>query len=73
MRAIAGRIEIQAGLTLLTALHDMATLTIHCDAGILLSEGRVTRLLPLAILRQGAHDFAKFEAEIIQGLRQARY
>jgi len=51
----------------------MATLTIHCDAGILLSEGRVTRLLPLAILRQGAHDFAKFEAEIIQGLRQARY
>jgi ABC-type multidrug transport system ATPase subunit len=57
------------GLTLITALHEMATLIQHCQAGLLLSEGRVSRRLDAADLAAGRGDYAAFEAAMIAGLR----
>ena len=57
------------GLTLLTALHEMTTLVQHAKAGILLSEGRVSRRLDRSDMARGRDDYAAFEAEMIRGLR----
>jgi ABC-type multidrug transport system ATPase subunit len=59
----------EAGLTLITALHEMNTLVHHCRSGLLLSDGRVSRKLDADALSMGAHDYAAFEAEMIAGLR----
>jgi ABC-type multidrug transport system ATPase subunit len=59
----------EAGLTLITALHEMNTLVHHCCAGLLLSDGRVSRRLDADALAAGARDYAAFEAEMIAGLR----
>ncbi|HEX8525736.1 ATP-binding cassette domain-containing protein [Allosphingosinicella sp.] len=56
-------------LSLVTALHEMATLTSHCDRGLLLSGGKAGLELGPAELRAGARDFAAFEAGIIGLLR----
>lgn len=56
-------------LTLVTALHEMATLTGHCDRGLLLSQGKVGLELGTAELRAGARDYPAFEARIIGLLR----
>lgn len=59
------------GLTLVTALHDMASLVQHCSAGLLLAEGRIRRHLGPDDLAAGRRDYARFEAEMIAGLRDA--
>jgi ABC-type multidrug transport system ATPase subunit len=58
-------------LTLVTALHEPSTLTVYCDGGLLMSEGRLIRELPREELRAGARDIAGFEASIIAKLRSA--
>ena len=58
-------------LTLVTALHEMSTLTHYCGAGVLLSNGRVSRLLGAQDLAAGARDYAAFESEVIRGMRSA--
>lgn len=58
-------------LTLVTALHEMATLTGHCDRGLLLSQGKVGLELSSSELRAGARDYPAFEARLIGLLRSA--
>jgi ABC-type multidrug transport system ATPase subunit len=57
------------GLTLVTALHDLSTLTVYCDGGLLMSEGKLIRSLPREELRRGARDVAAFESHIMRRLR----
>lgn len=64
------RLVAEDGLTLVTALHEMATLVHHCGSGLLLSEGRLMRRLGPAELETGAGDYAAFEARMIEGLRR---
>lgn len=66
-RALKALVQDQ-GFTLLTALHDMATLAVFCDHGFLMSRGRIVRELDAPDLRIGSTDFAVFEANIIQSL-----
>jgi len=57
------------GLTLFTALHDTATLVHHCDAAMLLWEGRIARRIGPDELAAARQDHARFEAEIVNSLR----
>ena len=59
-------------VALATALHDMSTLTHYCDSGVLLADGRVSRLLGAEDLARGARDHAAFEADIVRNLRSSR-
>ncbi|OYX52259.1 MAG: ABC transporter [Sphingomonas sp. 32-66-10] len=65
--ALAARVA--AGLTLVTALHDLATLSSACQAGALLAEGRVALELDAAALASARSDPAAFEAQTITHLR----
>jgi ABC-type multidrug transport system ATPase subunit len=67
-RALTQLVE-EGGLTLITALHDMATLLHRCHSGLLLSDGRIRRILDADDLRSGARDYASFETEMIGALR----
>lgn len=61
---------VDDGLTLLTALHDMITLT-ACDEGLLIGNGKVvSRLAPQDILDGRSSPF-EFEASMIALLRNA--
>ena len=66
--ALRGLVE-REGLTLVAALHEMTTLVHYCHAGLLLSEGRVSRELGQPDMIAGMSDYAAFEAEMIRGLR----
>ena len=68
-RAALRRLVTEHGLTLVTALHETGTLLQHCDAGLLLSGGRVSRRLSQEELQAGAQDYAAFEAGLIAALR----
>ncbi|HYJ51816.1 MAG TPA: ABC transporter ATP-binding protein [Allosphingosinicella sp.] len=59
-------------IVLATALHDMSTLTHYCDSGVLLADGKVSRLLAGEDLARGAKDHAAFEADIVRNLRSGR-
>lgn len=63
---------VREGLTLVTALHEMATLIGYCDCGLLLSEGRASLALGPEDMKEGARDYAAFEARIIAALRSRR-
>lgn len=65
--ALAARVA--DGLTLVTALHDLATLSSACHAGALLTEGRVALELDTAALASARTDPAAFEAQTIAHLR----
>lgn len=60
---------VDEGLTLCTALHETAALVGFCDSGLLLSDGRVGRLLGTADLERGRQDYRAFDAEMIGVLR----
>ena len=60
------------GLTLLTALHDVATLTACCSRGLLMAEGGIALTMEEAELRAGLADPIGFEAAMIARLRGAR-
>jgi ABC-type multidrug transport system ATPase subunit len=62
----------EEGVTLITALHDVATLTACCDRGVLMSAGRISLALEQAALREGLADPVAFEARIVAQLRAAR-
>ena len=68
-RAALRSLVTEQKLTLVTALHETGTLLQHCSAGILLSDGRVSRRLSQADLEEGAQDYAAFEAGLIAALR----
>jgi ABC-2 type transport system ATP-binding protein len=57
------------GLTLITALHETATLIGYCDAGLLLADGRLGLRLGPAEIAAGRRDYPAFEAAIIASLR----
>jgi ABC-type multidrug transport system ATPase subunit len=67
-QALRGLVDA-AGLTLVTALHDLSTLTVYCDGGLLMSEGKLVRSLSRIELRRGARDVAAFESDLIGQLR----
>jgi ABC-type multidrug transport system ATPase subunit len=60
------------GLTLVTALHDIATLTAYCNRGLLMSNGGIAMEIEEAGLRAGLADPAAFEAAMVGRLRAAR-
>ena len=60
---------VNGGLTLITALHDLATLCGFCDSGIVLTKGRLSLQLDEANLRAGRNDAARFERELVAALR----
>lgn len=63
------RALVDEGLTLCTALHETAALVGYCDEGLLMSEGRVGRMLSEADLERGRRDYSGFEKEMIAVLR----
>ena len=60
---------VASGLTLITALHDLASWTMLCNHGILLNDGAVAAELSAAELIEGRRDIAGFEHNIIGQLR----
>lgn len=56
-------------MTLITALHDVSTLTAYCSRGILMSAGRIALALEEAELRAGLADPVGFEARVVDRLR----
>jgi len=59
------------GLTLITALHDISTLTAYCNRGILLSAGRIALTLEESELRAGLADPISFETRMVDRLRDS--
>lgn len=68
-RAALDGLVAAGGLTLVTALHDMASLVRHCGTGLLLADGRISHRLDAAAIEAGRRDFPAFEARMIAGLR----
>ncbi|WP_174296310.1 ATP-binding cassette domain-containing protein [Sphingomonas bacterium] len=56
---------VAKGLTLITALHDLASWAMLCDHGILLTDGAVAADLSAAELIEGRRDIVCFERDII--------
>lgn len=63
------RERVSDGLTLVTALHDLATLAAACDTGLLLADGRASMPLDRETLQGGAADPIAFERRTIDLLR----
>lgn len=63
------RAMVDNGLTLITALHDLGTLAVACDGGLLLADGRVAMTLDADMLRGAAADPQGFEHRMIDRLR----
>ncbi|HEY0012405.1 MAG TPA: ATP-binding cassette domain-containing protein [Allosphingosinicella sp.] len=72
VKAALGRMVAAEGLTLLTALHDVATLTACCSRGLLMAEGGIALTIEEAELRTGLADPIGFEAAMIERLRSGR-
>ncbi|HEY0623325.1 ATP-binding cassette domain-containing protein [Sphingomonas sp.] len=69
-RALRARVD--AGLTLVTALHDLTTLAGSCDAGALLAEGRVAFQIDDDAIQTARRDPLAFERATIEHLRAER-
>lgn len=63
------RVMVDGGLTLVTALHDLGTLATACDAGSMLSDGRMALTLDGDTLTTAALDPRAFERRTINFLR----
>lgn len=57
------------GLTLVTALHDLTTLTTVCDEGLMIANGQVALAIDRAALAQAAQAPQEFERQTIDLLR----
>lgn len=57
------------GMALITALHDVTTLTAYCNCGILMGGGRIALVMDEAKLRSGLTDPVGFEAFMVGRLR----
>jgi|GEM_PF-747102 len=62
------RMQVDSGATLITALHDMITLS-ACDSGILLGKGKVVKALSPADIVAGRTSPFAFEKNLIDELR----
>lgn len=58
---LALRVEVEAGVSLVTSLHDVGTLLHHCDTGLVMQDGTVIQHLDSADLRDGSKDLLSFE------------
>lgn len=65
------RTKVDRGLTLVTALHDLFTLSSACDAGLMLANGKVALTLDKATLQAAALEPQAFERQTIDRLRSA--
>lgn len=63
------RAMVDDGMTLITALHDLGTLAVACDEGLMLADGRVAMALDSDVLRHAALDPRAFERQTIDLLR----
>lgn len=66
------REKVDAGHTLVTALHDLTTLAGACDAGALLAEGRVAFAIDADAIAAARADPLAFERATIEHLRSER-
>jgi ABC-type multidrug transport system ATPase subunit len=64
------RTRVDGGLTLVTALHDIPTLTTCCDRALIMAEGHAALSLAKDQLEKGAKDPLAFERDMIQALRK---
>lgn len=62
------RAQVDSGLTLISALHDMITLS-ACDAGVLLGKGKIVKTLSTAEIEAGRTSPFDFESNLIEELR----
>lgn len=69
---LALRARVDAGLTLVTALHDLTTLAGSCDAGALLADGRVAFEIDRDAVQVARSDPLAFERATIEHLRIER-
>jgi ABC-type multidrug transport system ATPase subunit len=60
---------VDGGLTLMTALHDLGTLAVACDAGLMLADGKVAMTLGEDLLQTAAQEPHAFERRMIDRLR----
>lgn len=58
-------------LILITALHDLPTVALHCDRGLLLSHGRLAETFDPETLAAARADPGRFEAEVLDRWRRA--
>ena len=65
-----GRLVEEQGITLVTSLHDVTTLTSYCTRAILLSGGLIELTLVAEDLCDGRRDHAAFEAMLVDRLRE---
>lgn len=63
------RQRVSEGLTLVTALQDLATFVAACDAGLVLADGKAAMTLDADMLRAGARNPGAFERQTIDFLR----
>jgi ABC-type multidrug transport system ATPase subunit len=63
--------RVERGLTLVTALHDLATLTQSCDVGAVMAGGRFALTLSGEDLREAGTDLPAFERQMIDVLRSS--
>lgn len=61
--------RVADGLTLITALHDLGTLSAVCDEGLMLADGRVSLALSQSLLEDAKRDPQSFERQTIDQLR----
>ena len=66
LAGLAGR-----GLTIITALHDLPTVALHCTHGLLLSHGRLAETFDAGALVEARRDPGAFEADVLQRWRRA--
>ena len=63
----------KGGLLLLTALHDLTTMAVVCDEGILLSRAGVALAFTPLMMDAARADLARFESETIRILRDSGF
>ena len=59
------------GLTIVTAMHDLAIMALHCSHGLLLSHGRLAEVFDAEVLAVARRDPAAFEASVLDRWRHA--
>jgi ABC-2 type transport system ATP-binding protein len=59
-----------AGMTLITALHDVSTLAVYCTQGLLMSDGKIALTLGAEDFVAARYDIAGFEQRVVAELRK---
>lgn len=66
---VALSVLVAAGLTLVTAQHDLGSLALSCDAGMVMAEGEIVAELSKHDLVEARHDLPRFERTMMDRLR----